>query len=84
VTNKDFAVENSARFTIKDSLIELVAGAMRLLVVDDRMRVCVLCSAHDVKPVHPTFRAFVSHPHCNVMARKLSTEVNGCGVVTAV
>src|SRR5688572_1700288 len=33
--HEDFAVEDSSRFSVKNSLVKLVAGAMRLAMIDD-------------------------------------------------
>src|SRR2546427_5435415 len=72
--HENLAIENRARLAIQNSLVQLMAGAVRLLVIDYGMRVCVLPRADDVQAVNPTLRAFVIHNHTEVVSRKLGAK----------
>jgi len=61
--NEDLAVENRPAVVIENPFVQLVTAAMRLLVVDDRVRVGMLIGAHKVKAVDRSLSAFVIHHH---------------------
>src|SRR5712691_6190391 len=67
VADKNYAVENCSRFAIENPLVELMAGAMRPLVINNRMRVRVLSGADDVEAINPTLSAFMIHDHADIM-----------------
>src|SRR5690349_13609 len=49
LTNEYFAVENRAAVAVENALVQLVTRAMRLLVINHRMRVSMLIGADHVE-----------------------------------
>ena len=76
MTNKDLAVEDRARFAVKNSFVKLVTRAMRLPVIDDRMRIGVLITGHQVQAIHPALGAFMVHRDAHIVPGKLAAKVN--------
>src|SRR2546425_213691 len=84
MTYKDFAIEDRARLPIEDAFVKLLAGAMRLAMVDHRMRVCVLVAINHVKPINPAFCAFMVHHNVDGVTRKRRAQIDCSRVVTRV
>src|SRR5712692_10534693 len=76
VTHKDFAIEDRPRLAIENAFVELMAGAMRLAVIDHRMRVGVLVATNHVESVDVALGAFMIHRHVDAVSRKRRAEVD--------
>src|SRR5947207_1065576 len=61
-----------------------MTGAVRLFVIYDRVRVCMLCVAYYVQAVNPALRALVVHNHTEVVSRESRAQRNIGTVKTAV
>ena len=82
--NKDFAVEDGARLAIQNSFVKLMARAMRLAVVNQRVRVRVLSGGDDVETINPTLRAFLIECDIDVVTRETRAECDSRRIETAV
>jgi hypothetical protein len=67
-------VKNALRFVIEDAVEILVAGAMRLRVLDNHVMVGQLFAARQVKSVENAFQAFAREVRADVGARQLRAE----------
>ena len=54
-------LKTARRLAVQDALVQLVAGAVRLGVVDGRVIIDVLRAVHDVEAVERRLRAFGEH-----------------------
>ena len=84
VTHKNFAVENRTRLAVEDALIKLMTGAVRLPVINHRMRIGVLLAVNHVKPVNPAFRALMIHHHVDGVPRQRRAQIDRGRVVSRV
>src|SRR5712692_6596458 len=84
MAHKHFAVEDRPRLAVENALVKLMAGAVRLPVINHRMRVGVLVTVNHVKPINPAFRAFMVHHHVDRVPRKRRTQIDRGRVVTRV
>ena len=84
MTHEYFAVENRARVAVENPFVQLVTIAMRLLVIDYRVRIGVLVGADKIQTVHPTLRAFVIQHDRDIVTRQTATEIDRGRIVTAV
>ena len=58
LADEDLAVEDAVGLAVEDALVQLVAGAVRLGVVDDRVVVDVLRAVGQVEAVERALAAF--------------------------
>ena len=72
--NVNPSVENALRFVVEDAVEILVAGAMRLRVLDNHVMIGQLLAAREVKAVQNAFQAFAGEFGADVVARKLRAE----------
>ena len=70
----DLAVEDGARAAGQDALVELVARAMRLRVVDRRVRVDERIAVGDIQPVQRALGALAVEHGDDVVARDPAAE----------
>ena len=76
-------MENALRFVIEDAVEILVAGAMRLRVLDNHVMVGELFAAREVKAVQNAFQPFAGEFGADVVARQLRAEREGMDVHVA-
>ena len=84
MTYKDFAIEHRTRLAIENAFVKLLAAAMRLSMVDRRMRVGVLVAVNHVKAINPAFCAFMVHHNVDGVTRKRRTQIDCRRIVTRV
>ena len=70
----DLAVEHRARAAGQDALVDLVARAVRLRVVDRRVRVDERVAVGDVQPVQRALGALAVEHGDDVVARDAAAE----------
>ena len=84
VAHEDLAVEDRPRLAVENALVKLMTGAVRLPVIDHRMRVGVLVAVNHVKSINPAFRPFMIHHNVDGVARKRGAQIDCRRVVTRV
>ena len=77
--HEDAAVEDALRFVVEDAVEILVAGAMRLGVLDDHVVIGELFAAREVKAVENALQALAGEVGVDVVARKLRAERDASG-----
>src|SRR5262249_45516949 len=75
--HEDLAVENRARTPVENTLIKLVTGRMRFLVINRRVVVTVLASGNHVQPVNRRFDILIGQRDVQVVARDLTAQRDG-------
>ena len=70
----DLAVEDADRAAVENALVELMAGAVRLGVVDQGVVIDVLRAVDGVQTVEVAMAAFVVEHHVDVVAGQRAAE----------
>src|SRR4030095_7339206 len=74
LADEDAAVEDGARALVEDALVVLPARAVRLTVVDERVRVGVLPRADEVEAIHAALRALAAEDDLDAVPRELRAQ----------
>ena len=82
-TNEYLPAEDGAPTAVKDSLIELLACAVRFPVIYRGMTVGMLAICYDVQAINHALCAFVGQRHIKVVTRELRTKRNRTRAVDA-
>ena len=75
--DKDLAVKDRTRFSIENALVNLMAGTVRVAVIEQRMGIGVLARADEVQAINPAFGPRLIESDVDVMAGKLGAERHG-------
>src|SRR5438045_9110395 len=75
MSHENLAVEYGVRSSVENSFVKLMTAAMRLSMINYRMRVTVLVGAQHIEAIDRAFAAVLLECHCHVMARERCAQV---------